>query len=444
MDFPQEKAPESVDAFVLEQVLIESDRLPVKAAIQNVTTDLDIYEHIDKPYLTASVIFIDAEGIFTGMDFIGGEKVTIKIKSTRKGSAVIQKIFYVTSVMNTKKINDQNEAIGLNLIEDIGYYSNLININKSYSDKCGTIIKKILNENFGKKVTQVGLDYQQIFNVIVPNLNPIEAISWIKNKATDTEGLPFYIFSSLVGDDIKFASLSSMLNQRSMNSSLPFSYWQSASVSPDRDIQRRTIQSYEYSNTENLFELIRDGVVGSEYTYIDTLNGTQTAFQFDVMKDAFEPMLNKQSNTKRTKSLPFDDKLTFDGISLNQLPSRSITQVGSSGVYNSGIIDYPSYSEEKDPQNYKKKVVSRAIHKFLTKSPISIVVYGYDFIDGDANKTIGNKLRVEFINSAVHSKDEQRKDPKRSGDYLIYATRHMFKKERYDLALNCVKIGNDR
>ena len=31
---------------------------------------------------------------------------------------------------------------------------------------------------------------------------------------------------------------------------------------------------------------------------------------------------------------------------------------------------------------------------------------------------------------------------RKSGDYLIFATRHMFKREKYDLALTCVKLGN--
>lgn len=444
MDYPNQRAPESVDAFSLDEVIVQSDRLSIQVAIQNVTTDLDIYEHIDKPYLTASIIFIDADGIFTGMDFIGGEKVTVKLKSTRKESQAIQKVFYVTSVINTQKINDNNEAIGLQLIEDIGYYSNLININKSYFGKCGSIINDIVKDNFEKSVVQVGVDHQEKFKVIVPNLNPIEAISWIKNKATDQDGLPFFVFSSFVEDTIKFVSLSSMLEQPVMNPSMPFNYWQTASSSEDRTVQRRTILSYEYSNVENLFSLIRDGVVGSNYTYLDTLNGTQTDFQFDIMKDAFTPMIEKKVGNKNPKTLPFDKRLTFDNISINQIPNRTITQVGSGGVYNSGPINYPSYSEEMDAGNYKKKIVSRAIHKFLTKSPMSIVVNGYDFIDGSANTTIGNKLRIEFMNTALHSRSEDRKDPKRSGDYLIYATRHMFKKERYDLALNCVKMGNNK
>ena len=162
MAYQGQGAPERIDSYILKEVIIESDRLPVKFAIENITTDLDLYEHIDKPYITGSIIFNDSQGIFTGLDFLGGERVTIKISSTRKDAKLFKKIFYVTSVMNAVKINDQNEAIGLNLIEDIGYFANLINVNKSYSGSCHRIIEKISNTFLQKEVNKNGVDRKSV------------------------------------------------------------------------------------------------------------------------------------------------------------------------------------------------------------------------------------------------------------------------------------------
>lgn len=445
MDYPDQVAPESVDSFILESVLIQSDRLSVSVGVENVTTDLDIYEHLDKPYLTGSLVFVDSQGIFTGIDFIGGERINITIRSTRKDSKAIVKTFYVTSVMNTQKVNDQNEAIGLYMIEDIGYFSNLINVNKSYRGSCYRIIRRIANDYFNRAVTKIGADKQPSFTAVVPNLNPIETLSWIKNKATDANGFPFFLYSTLVEQDIKFSSLTSLIDQGTMNPFVPFTFWQSTSTADNRTVQRRTINSYTYADAENLFQLIRDGVVGSNYTYIDTFSGTQTEFQFDVMKDALNPYLNKKIDRGSTQTLPMDEKLlTFSGISINKVPSRNISQIVGNGAYNSPENKSLSYNEESEESGYKRKAVSRAMLKFLTKAPVSITVNGQDFLDGDYSTTIGSKLRVEFINSTVESQSENRLDPKRSGDFLIYAARHMFKKERYDLTLSCVKIGNTK
>ena len=445
MDYPNQVATESVDSFILESVLIQSDRLSVSVGVENVTTDLDIYEHLDKPYLTGSLIFVDSQGIFTGIDFIGGERVTITIRSTRKNSKAIVKTFYVTSVMNAQKVNDHNEVIGLYIIEDIGYFSNLINVNKSYKGSCYRIIRKIANDYFNKSVTQLGIDKQSDFTAVVPNLNPIETLSWIKNKATDINGFPFFLYSTLVENSIKFSSLTSLIDQETMNPFIPFTFWQNSSAADNRTVQRRTINSYTYADTENLFELIRDGVVGSSYTYLDTFSGTHTEFQFDVMKDALNPYKNKKIDRGITQTLPMDENLlTFSGISINKVPSRNISQIAGNGAYRSESSKSLSYNEETEENGYKKKVISRAMLKFLTKAPISIVVNGQDFLDGDYSTTIGSKLRVEFVNSTIDTENQSRIDPKRSGDFLIYAARHMFKKERYDLALSCVKIGNTK
>ena len=72
-----------------------------------------------------------------------------------------------------------------------------------------------------------------------------------------------------------------------------------------------------------------------------------------------------------------------------------------------------------------------------------MVVDGIDFLDGDKHSTIGNQLRIEIATTNPEpEKTASRIDKRKSGDYLIFATRHMFKREKYDLALTCVKLGN--
>ena len=81
----------------------------------------------------------------------------------------------------------------------------------------------------------------------------------------------------------------------------------------------------------------------------------------------------------------------------------------------------------------------------IKQGSLTMTVNGEDFIDGDKHSTIGNNLRCEFLRSIPETdRDDDKLDPKKSGDYLIYAAKHMFKREKYDLILNCVKIGNYR
>jgi hypothetical protein len=74
-----------------------------------------------------------------------------------------------------------------------------------------------------------------------------------------------------------------------------------------------------------------------------------------------------------------------------------------------------------------------------------MIVSGLDFLDGDKHSTIGNNIAVEFTkSSADRNRASSQVDTRRSGNYTILAARHMFKKERYDIALSCVKLGNLR
>jgi len=431
------QAHNASEPFIFEKVTIESDRAAnLKYDIQSVVTDIEIYEHLDKPYLTGSIVFVDSGGLLTSLDLIGGEKITINIKSTRQNAKTIKKVFYITHISNAIKVNDDNEVISLQIIEDIGYFSNLINLSKSFKGKCEDIISQISKSYLNKDIEKEGDVYQSAMKVITPNIGPLEAMAWIKNKATDTQGYPFFLYSTFVEDTIKFRSLSSMLDKVAMNPFAPFTHW-GTGASASSDATRRIIQSYNYSNVENMFQMISDGVIGSKNLFIDTINGTQESFQLDATND----VLKSYETTYKVKTLPYDNRLNLNGTALNKLESRTISQIGGSQAFQNTT----SYSEEANKDGYKKRTVARAFNKFLTKAPIDIVVDGYDFIDGEYNTTIGNKINVQFIDTiGPTEKIEDKIDQKRSGDYLIFAARHIFKKEKHDLVMSCVKIGNEK
>ena len=76
----------------------------------------------------------------------------------------------------------------------------------------------------------------------------------------------------------------------------------------------------------------------------------------------------------------------------------------------------------------------------MIKSPLSIRVNGIDYIMGKTpdNYTLGRNIRVLFFNNLTE--DRQGYDIAKSGDYMIYGTKHIFTKERYDTNLLLAKI----
>ena len=435
---------DSSKTYKFESILLQSERLNVDVELREVVQDVEIFEHLQKPYMTGFIFLVDNENMFQEADIIGGERITITLKSLRPDTESISNTFYISKILNTDKINDNIQTVSIHLIEDIGYVANALNVNRYYSGKATKVLRNIASEFLDRELLSSESDKQKM-NVIVPNLNPIEAMDWIRSRITNRDGYPFYLYSTLVGNELQLNDLGTLLQQPVINSDVTYKYSSKETKSDDQDIKRRTIFSHEFIGaTEDLYKVIRKGLIGSKYEYIDTIEDKQKHFDFDVLKDFLLPAVDTGAIQANQPNFSFSDEYKVKGKSLNKIPSRTITQVGGSGAYReveSGA--YPlTYRETIDEAEYKLEIISRAMDNMIKKNPLSMLTDGIDFLDGDKHHTIGNNIRVAFEASKPDRDGEKSIDAKKSGDYLIFATRHMFKQERYDVALTCIKLGN--
>lgn len=433
-------------SYELDQVLLESERLPKPVELKNVVTDIDIYEHLDKPYLSAEMVVVDQTNLYETANIIGGEKITITITSSKLDVSVpITKTFYVADV-RVKYVNDDSQIIIFELIEDIAFLSNLFNINRFYSGKCSKIIEKIAKQYFGKEVDQLNKDLQNI-HLIVPNMDPINAMTWIRNRATTTEGYPFYLHSVFANDKLYLRDLGTIFSDPVIN---PYRKFKNDLASAD-SMDNYMIIRHKFTSYENIFKMIAKGLVGAQYQYIDTTQENTRKFAFDVRKDIYDTLISKgvmqgQDNPE------FSELFKVNGKSFNKFKSRNITMVGGSNAQRDFFKDANgndtwnnSYSESKTSAGYKQQIIARAMDNIMKRSSLEMIVSGIDFLDGDKHSTIGNNIAVEFTkSSADRNRASSQVDTRRSGNYTILAARHMFKKERYDIALSCVKLGNLR
>jgi hypothetical protein len=81
----------------------------------------------------------------------------------------------------------------------------------------------------------------------------------------------------------------------------------------------------------------------------------------------------------------------------------------------------------------------------LTTGSIDISVSGRNFIIYGKNRSIGNLIKLRFLNNQTPTTStdiSDLTDKVKSGKHLIYAARHIIRKERYDVTLSCVKLEN--
>ena len=176
--------------YILHSVQLNSNRAIEPIDLVGIVTDIEIYEHLNMPFLTAKMVFIDSLRLMDRFDFQGGEYITIAIKPDPESSP-IEKTFTIETVLNTTKTNETTEVVALSLFEDILFKSNFKNVNKAYSGNPIDMMNEISQEFLNVNVKAAGDPvFQKSMKVIIPNMDPLKAMSWLKNKTTTGNGAP--------------------------------------------------------------------------------------------------------------------------------------------------------------------------------------------------------------------------------------------------------------
>ena len=125
----------------------------------SVGVELQIYENIFMPYLTGYLLVQDDNDLYRVAEIKGTERVNVRFRSP--GSDVeIKKVFIITNIQKSIKVNDQMSQLLFEIIEDHGYFNDLQLVNRSYNGTGIEMIEKILLDNTNKKLDLIILKIQ--------------------------------------------------------------------------------------------------------------------------------------------------------------------------------------------------------------------------------------------------------------------------------------------
>lgn len=448
-------------AIIVEQENSIIERIEIASMI----VDIDIYEHLDKPYLTGVMSVLDNIDLFGSLNINGATKINMKLRlnvaEAEEGGKKftplpVERTFYIDSIMSSMKYQEKGEVQVIHLIEDHAYKSNQMNVNKAYAGTSTRMITRLMTKLDSERMVFSTEKDDGTMKVIIPNLSPIDAMIWIKNRSVTAEGYPMYLFTTLSGlKTLNFLDLKTMLESEVMNPKQAFTF-SSANVSVKKDgeqnfsvPQRRVILNYEYKNTEDLYSLMSKGLMlPTTIKYINTanFNNGRKDLSFDP-KDALDRL-----DPEVIKGVPNYDPYLKDSYIdqiLKDNVKTSTAQVISSdaflGLNDSTLVQLNGYSEhgkQGESGGYKNQMIARTLDALMKINPLVITVNGADFLSGTDSTTIGNKIRVKFPRNVDNRESEFQFDPKKSGDYLIYSARHSFRGDSYTVNLTGMKLSN--
>jgi len=446
-------------SYKLLSALLTSERIsPYQYEIANCVSDINIYEDINRPFLTGKIAFSDFNDVINKISFSGDEKIKLTLRKSDTNAEDIVRTFNLDYIIESKEVNNNSaEVYVFHMVEDVEYESNIKNVNKYYEGKPSEIIQNIINDYIPNRVfVNVSPNHESdnILKVIIPNLNPLEAINWVCKKANSDDGLPFFCFTTLLGGGtnnnyfIYYINLKWLLLQGVLNKE-PYTYTQSSLTKNSNEYgnpgerqiinQRYQILDYKDTSSDDLRTLISEGMIGSTHRFVDIINGEENKVRQNI---GYSLVRLQQLGLLSDDYLGYTYNIASrqDNILLAEKESAKIYNYPSLKPYEIGFSNQTSMVEERDGGSYGLKVNSTAILYLLYKRKMTITLEGANFIGTNVNRTVGNLINIAFIKPDHSDNSKSDYDKRKSGRQIITKAVHMFKQNDYHIGLDICKL----
>lgn len=164
--------------------------------ILGLTSNITIYESIDKPFLSGRITVVDGLDILKNYKLVGQESLTIKVRQ-REGTNEemsspefsIDKVFRIYSVTNIKTIDQNTKSYALHFVDPKYFICQKTKINQTLRGSYSNMLLQVLEENAGfKTLPKTAYDKwdesePEHNQVIVPNWNINKFISFVLDNA---------------------------------------------------------------------------------------------------------------------------------------------------------------------------------------------------------------------------------------------------------------------
>ena len=423
----------------LQKATLTSSRTATSIDITSVVLELSMYENLARPYITGYLAVTDSERLIENFDIQGAEEIEIIFKRSTERSSVreIKQTWIIQGIEKEHNVQDFTSVVVFRVIDKESFRSGLKNVNKCLQGQPWEIINQILVEYLDRDDlrTSADLNNSERMKVIIPNMTPIQATQWIRNRSINQNGYPFYFYKSAMNNQYYFADLETLISTPVINENAPLSPSQ-AGGSTESKSSSSTIYQMEQDEVDNLYKLIQEGVIGSQNKYYDVTRGDFQIVDFNINNDL---LVELQTLNPRQEKPLLDGRLAFDDDAISNYKAKTISQISGGRVYD----DVKSYDETQDLGDSRKKIKAHAIRNLMQKTPLSIVVEGDRWIHGDEHYGIGNNIKI-LVRSKIDDPKNPTIDRKQSGDYLISTAKYVldFTQSKVGATFKCVKFGN--
>ena len=436
------------EAASFEELVIQSNDQKRTINLVAGVVSVDYYEDILSPTVTAKIRVINTgdtivkegskekQSIYNGLPLRGGERLSMKILDQGKTGegeekkgldfSNPEKYLFVSSITQVLQ-EEQRESFLLNLVSREAITNETTRVYKRYRGRISDTVRKILTDpliglnvdksKLNKIVESTKGSYDFLGNLRKPFSTLISLASKsIPNKSGDaTAGFVFF----QTQDGFQFSSIDSLIKQKS-KATYTYTDVNESSITKNNDYK---ILQYTVDKNQNLIENLRMGT----YSF-RRLSFNPLSFQFkqEVYNygDKNSPKKNDRMNNLGTKELQLPKISDDSKLTLDQLPTRTVSQIVDVGA-STTISKDDNYPADK----YQGQNVVR-YNLLMTQSVSMTVPCNTDLKAGDIITCLFPKISRE---------DKNEYDSEESGKYMIKELCHHFEAKRSFTSMTLVR-----
>lgn len=389
--------------------------------IRNLVETFSITEELFSPVVTFTATIRDTERFFETFPIVGQEKLEVDIKKVDDNTN-IKHSFYVKEYPNFVRTLDfpATQIYTLVAISQFAYTSNLFTICRAIKGNVVDNIKKIYTDDLGvSKVESEGsgdTKCKSEFEGIITIQNPLKAAEWLRSRAFDADGSPFFMYNK-ISSDTDTVYLHSWKYISKQEEYKRYYYRQLIKGEPGSEDVYIQEMSRIVSMKSNL-KLDRLGLA-KQGAYASRLNVTDYAAKAFYTRDydstASDSIASSGKKTDWTSnSYKVSSSKGKKSKKLHELPTASISGIQVNTAKESGSKGNSTTSALLENALFAKSFLAN-----MTEANHEISVYG------DPKLNPGVKIYL-VIPQNIKQPEGDTIDESMSGEYIITVSSHVF------------------
>jgi len=364
--------------------------------IKGLMVELDLYEDIFSAVMTGSVVLGDALDLISSLAMHGNEFIQINVDKPSLNNPIIK-------TFRCYKIGDRSP--GTNGLQNYTIYfcseelfistQNLVS--KSYKGlRVDQMVMDLLTNKLKvntKKICQIE-QTTGVFDIIIPRMSALEAISWLAPRSYGPNKNLFFFFENR--DGFNFVSYETLLTKPVYQT-----YAYNVKLEQNPVLNSNTFNVLNVTQDHDILKASRTGAYSSTLAVLDIINRQYTATTFNVKQLTDNATLNAY--------LPSNDFPNRFGQSVFQTGGNALKFVISTDA-----------DPSSNPANIKKWL-PQTICRLGQLNTFKLA----GSIPGDIQLKVGMVVGFYMPKMEVQSRTTAN-DPFRSGRYLVSSIHHKF------------------